>query len=505
MKRASGRCQILGVASIATWTVVALLLSSQMQGQAGAPQPLPDCIGADLSKDLNVFCKEDDPNGAALNPDWAEHVRNGIFPLGDKNNACFENPALAQCTSQPTLVDEARVPKLGVCFFGCVDCIHGHVNWRPATFTGKIGWLNFADDWDFNFQLLREDQAGIAANNEEVITGNQSAHIMELEFDSDETVANFTTDWWSSLYRKARDLNFDAIEHQFNPSCPTAWPQGVVYGDFGLDCEHGCRSEIHPVYAVALEADPSADQNTWAIFARNWGDEGFCSHLNHTLDSDSIRILLPRNTTGTPEVLTTAGTTEFASSGSIPFPDVNYLTGKGLLLTFHLGPAKDRGVAEMLLKIKWTNDTAAVPACSSLQRPMLLSGGAASLGGASRHQAEPSAAKGSADEEFGGLFRKATGKSPQISDIPVVHDEFLLQTIPPVLKKNQKRTLPDHVEIVMGEPAGRETKTPVVIPTFSLSTTQRDRSAIAEICAAVKSGKVKVSNQQLLCPAQSNK
>jgi hypothetical protein len=151
-----------------------------------------DCATADLSKDLNVICKEKDFNGFGLDPDWAEHARNGTFPLSDSKDACYQNPTLSKCTSETTSIDEARAPNLALCFFGCLNCIHGHVNWQPATFTGQIGWLNFADDWDFNFELLRDDQIGLAWNNAQVKLGGETRRIMELEFASSETVEKFT-------------------------------------------------------------------------------------------------------------------------------------------------------------------------------------------------------------------------------------------------------------------------------------------------------------------------
>lgn len=471
--------------------------------QAPAGTPEPNCLAADLSKELNVTCKELDRNLSALNPDWALHAREGKFPLGNKQDPCYQNPSLSQCTSQPTSIDEARLPALGICFVGCFDCIHGHVNWQPATFTGRIGWLNFADDWDFNFQLLREDQVGIAANNNTVRVDSAVFHIIELEFDSDETAAKFTTDWWSALYKTAQALDFDSISTQLNPTCPGAWPQGVVYGEFGLDCEHGCRSEVHPVYALALETNPRADENTWAIFARNWGNEGECSSQNHLLDSDTIRILLPRNTSGTPEILTAPGTTEFATTtDSIPFPDVNYIPGKGILLTFHLPPAAEQGTAEMLLKIKWSNDTFTPPACSNQGRPLLLTERRPPVTSTIR-RAGPTNSEGSADEEFGALFRKATGKSPQRSTVSLRTNEFFLRAMPQTAGKTRKRTPPERVQIATGEPTAQPSKPARVVPVADVAKQRRDQSAIAEICAAAKKGKLKVRNQAMVCPAES--
>ena len=83
-------------------------------------------------------------------------------------------------------------------------------------------------------------------------------------------------------------------------------PFGVVYGLFGLDCEHDCRSEYHPAYAVAIQVDDTNSTDTWAIFARNWGDEGFCSHLDHQLDivGRPMQLLLSYNSPNPPSAIT---------------------------------------------------------------------------------------------------------------------------------------------------------------------------------------------------------
>src|SRR5262249_24354712 len=80
----------------------------------------------------------------------------------------------------------------------------------------------------------------------------------------------------------------------------------VVTGLFGLDAEHQGYSELHPVYAlnmlVSCADTPDANgyfNDEWAVFIRNWGNEGFCAdwHAYHMLDlPDAVytfRIPLP--------------------------------------------------------------------------------------------------------------------------------------------------------------------------------------------------------------------
>ena len=54
----------------------------------------------------------------------------------------------------------------------------------------------------------------------------------------------------------------------------------ILTGMFGLDGEHGLKSELHPLYAMATLRDDfenSPSDEAWLIFVRNQGDEGYCS------------------------------------------------------------------------------------------------------------------------------------------------------------------------------------------------------------------------------------
>ncbi len=156
----------------------------------------------------------------------------------------------------------------------------GHVNWGAATYEGPIFWDEHsspgADD-DYNFKLVPPGQAGL------VVASNGS---LGLEFDSDETIDYFTTPWWKS-FRYAVDT-----EHPFinRPKIPRGDPHGmvdrkfaIVTGLLGLDVVHAAHTEIHPVWALAIRVKEAKDYEMWAIFVRNWGNEGYCSQEQHYL------------------------------------------------------------------------------------------------------------------------------------------------------------------------------------------------------------------------------
>ena len=70
---------------------------------------------------------------------------------------------------------------------------------------------------------------------------------------------------------------------RLRPLSSSRGKQAVVIGLIGYDNEHGARDtgarvELHPVWGLAIKDDSNPDDITWAIFARNWGNEGFCSN-----------------------------------------------------------------------------------------------------------------------------------------------------------------------------------------------------------------------------------
>ena len=53
----------------------------------------------------------------------------------------------------------------------------------------------------------------------------------------------------------------------------------------GIDTEHGPHGELHPVFVFTVRSPTFlAIPDTWAIFIRNWGNEGACGGSQHYLD-----------------------------------------------------------------------------------------------------------------------------------------------------------------------------------------------------------------------------
>src|SRR5207237_6322061 len=109
----------------------------------------------------------------------------------------------------------------------------------------------------------------------------------QCEFDSDETIDHFNTPWWN-LFHVAVDTGDNSIPQSMLNHGNGAYT--IMTGLMGLDCGHSsCGSELHPVWALAMNVEPRSEDDVWVFFVRNWGNEGFCGHNQHFLE-------LPNNT-----------------------------------------------------------------------------------------------------------------------------------------------------------------------------------------------------------------
>lgn len=395
------------------------------------PQPwTPDPIHTSVQApgEFNVMWDQEDVNGFPANPYWEAQTpryQATLPPLaGSQYASCVQQPYLkvpAQpgqeaCTVQDTVIDTPDEFPNVLCFFYLDSEVHGHVDWTVASTAGYVSWLNLADDWDYNFRLIPEHQAtpprqerGITTNNNLVSNGSPARYI-EMEFASSEVADQFRTPWWQGLSQLVDPLNLPELNKYIHPSDPSQNPFAVTVGLFGLDCEHGCRSEYHPVYALAIQLDESRSNNRWAIFVRNWGDEGFCSSLNHELNlpDQKMSLLLPW-----PGAKGLKAEVQQISTGAT-LPTTGLLQdengqGEGALVTFSLPKPSERGLSEVLLRLQWKGGAAV--------RPLAATG--PSLAASGPHPAD----EGEQDaERFLHNLKTAAGvkKSPAVSPMAAI-------------------------------------------------------------------------------------
>ena len=325
---------------------------------AAADEPLPLPRPMDLVSNGSV-----DANGIPLNPRWGLQVTQpGAIP--NPVELCFDVPGWFDnpiCTVQRPSIDTAIGIKGAICGIGATTPIPGHVNWFPSTYQGPIYWDGkFWSDQDYNIRLVPPDQSGLTTAAGEAIL---------CEFDSRETVNHFVTPWWKGL-RRAANLGLRARGRALLDG-----RRAVVTGLLGVDCEHGCGSELHPVWLLGVQASSDATRDMWAIFARNWGNEGFCSSAQHHLElvAHRLTVTLPWRE-GATGVRLGFRTRFFANVEGVrgwwtPVP------GQHVNVTFQLPAPEAHGRIHGELVLNWSGAAAPAERPASAARPQRLERG----------------------------------------------------------------------------------------------------------------------------------
>ena len=327
-----------------------------------------------------------DANGLPVNPEWGWqingglHSSTGITPLGPEP-AAFPVGCPPACTSQNPSFDEAQLSWGNAIdhFFGV--CQHydppqnynpwtasGHLDWFDATFTGQIFWVThdggaFGDD-DYNMRIMtpkfHRDPAGTTFFNVEVNDAADEESI-GIEFDSDETIDHYGQSYIWNIFHQTVDAGDIAAAATINNH------DAVVIGLMGIDEMHDVYAEIHPVHAIAireglansaLPIKPADDR--WFFFARNWGDEGECSHLQHYLLTNQITLQFPPPSVQ-QQVATLNGLgTQILASGAAN-PPVFSSGPQGTFLTLNLPDAANQPFVFGEISLNWTGKPAPTP------------------------------------------------------------------------------------------------------------------------------------------------
>jgi len=325
---------------------------------AGATSPSSTCRTGPPPPDANRLC----------------HLFVGQAPdLGtDPNHYLGPRP----CSRQPVSVDGPGGPKTAA-HWACprgrepYASFHGHINWEPATYEGTLEWdshSNPGTDDDYSLNLLTDGGAGATA------AAPAGVHI---EFDSDETIDHFDGNpWWKQFHHdvdESESLIADGLQSLVGVLPDERDVNGhraVVTGEAGLDTAHDPALELHPVYAMAIQTNRKAavagGTDKWALFARSWGNEGFCSHEKHPLPKPgplTVRIPWQNGATGVlagiqADPARQVQITKYDLSSDIsPSGQMTsrVLPGEGVLLTFDLSqPASTEPRYWGTVDLKWT-------------------------------------------------------------------------------------------------------------------------------------------------------
>lgn len=197
-------------------------------------------------------------------------------------------------TTQAPTLDYNDTGKLGICEDG------PHINWYMATYAGPIYWMSHAPrdpvkkgDDDYNMKLLPQIN-GYAVTNGLTLGNSQSttnpatpdaaiprigrAPGLLLEFQANETVDEMSAadgGWWLGLKAAV-----DEGEPWTKVKALVDGQDAIASGLMGVDCEHDCQTELHPVWALAIHERPNPtkpNEDRWAIFVKTFGNEGGCS------------------------------------------------------------------------------------------------------------------------------------------------------------------------------------------------------------------------------------
>lgn len=238
-----------------------------------------------------------------------------------------------QCTQQASY-DEPTKTRNSCLFAPSISQYHGHVNWVPATYVGRLRFQDFSPDGDLDFQLqdFADDDRLLRFSNFQpegrigsILTRDSQQEreykdSLWLEFAGYEVTEHFSsqpTDPGWQLFHYPKD----------NPNGPSAKQlkmdfrdkTAVVTGLLNLDCVHDCHTELHPVLAMAIRTrcevmdvsneggcavhgesamphqrnDLILEDDPWMIFVRTQGDEGDCALGQHYLDRTEFSFFLP--------------------------------------------------------------------------------------------------------------------------------------------------------------------------------------------------------------------
>jgi hypothetical protein len=336
-------------------------------GQCVSPDtpPSPPFAGSTGNLPLDLVWKTTDPNGIPLNPDWRAHSVPAMVEGNhvDIAKACPQCVASAQCVrtcqSGPTSAAcLACLPKES-CWRQCTSfpvtsdgglfCGASHINWLPATYEGRLEFDDYSargfissifEDDDYTFNLTPPDGEGLA--------GRSRLH-PEMSFL--ETVDRFHASFWENFHRLVDRVPGDDLS---GPRSLFNRP-AIVIGLQGLDTQHGAHEELHPIWAMALrrtsggDAPPNPSHDCWAIFARNWGNEGFCSNHQHLLELNRISFRFPLpGATAVTEV-----SREFRSNSTATSVSAVGLVKDGAEMTFFLGRPEDRTQINGEICLRW--------------------------------------------------------------------------------------------------------------------------------------------------------
>jgi hypothetical protein len=304
---------------------------------------------------MDLWWTEVDHNLLPLNSVWGHQINPGGVPNARHECNDFHdegdhlNLGSPPGTTQNPTVDEAS----GLTSLICgrdhpAGTVHGHINWGFVTYRGTLFFADWqvnsstqTGDDDYDLELLRNDEAGVTLENH-FRYHEQGKTALDVEFNASETIDTFDLPWWTS-FRSA------VQSHPANTGDWTAAQafvdgrEAIVVGLIGIDNQHNGHAEVHPVHALAVHVRDDATGQVWELFARNWGNEGFCSQDQHLLPFNSITLFFPKPADATSFQVDSSTTRFHGNNAAIKWGQKQI--SSGVLITFSFPAAEERPIA----------------------------------------------------------------------------------------------------------------------------------------------------------------
>jgi hypothetical protein len=184
------------------------------------------------------------------------------------------------------------------------------------------------------------------------------------EFDSDETVdwwgkgCGAGNDWWQCFHEAVDDTDAKA-RAKMDGLDAIAIGQLTIDGN-NLHSYNLAQSELHPLWALMIHVRPSnVDDDKWAFFVRNSGDEGYCGNSQWKVftgpagQPQPLKFFIPMAGVTGIQFLPSTKVNKSLDLRAATEPVTNVAIGTGATLTFNIGDPAARSWVEGELHIKW--------------------------------------------------------------------------------------------------------------------------------------------------------
>jgi hypothetical protein len=328
---------------------------------AGSSEP-----ACGLPAPLDVVTSSIDVNGLPQNPPWGWQTTVGSNPqVSEIFNFSFKSGGMPEDGVELGTHQFTEKDTNGACAKdGTYGRVEGHINWQRAVYKGALKWgdhglLDRGGDDDYNFHLFTKREVGYTTENQG----------LQIEFNSKEVIDRAKSKWWNQFHQAVdrQDGEIRALaavtayaDEMLVDRGTAKRDSAIVIGLLGIDMEHGPgMAELHPAYLMAIHVKDDPNDDVWTFFARNWGNEGFCSSNDHPLPLNTLTLSIPppKPLYENPEIVTGPGLTEIEFSDPWAMSYNFNATSAGGNLVLNLLPPEKKSLVDGEIHLVWKRST----------------------------------------------------------------------------------------------------------------------------------------------------